>query len=74
MGFKVLGPLQAASAAFPVFLNQEPTVHPDDGLALGSGGEDEALGGCLMTEAEFQPQKQRCLPRCVAASSPCGTS
>lgn len=45
MGSKVLGPLQAASATFPVLLNQEPTVHTADGLALGSGGEDEALGG-----------------------------
>lgn len=53
MGSKVLGPLQAASATFSVLLNQEPTVHTADGLALDSRGEDGALGGCLMIEAEF---------------------
>lgn len=55
MGFKVLGSLQAASANFPVLLNQELTVHTPDGLALSSGKRGEpGTGRCLMTEAEFQ--------------------
>lgn len=55
MGFKVLGPRQAASANFPVLLNQELTIHTPDGLALSSGKRGESgTGTCLMTEAEFQ--------------------
>lgn len=54
MGFKVLGPLQAASANFPALLNQELTEHTPHGLALSSGKRGESgTGRCLMTEAEF---------------------
>lgn len=55
MGFKMLGPLQTASANVPVLLHQELTVHTPDGLALGSGGRGSMRhwGGCLMIEAEF---------------------